>query len=227
MIEYDYIGKGIYSIQEAAKYLDLSYERLRYWLYGKPSKNKKGNIITPEYEPIDSKYSISFYDLIDAYIMKLLLEKEQNIREIRKVYDILSNEMKTKHPFCHVKLKIHGPNIIAEAAQKGGAVELYNVIKRQMYFSEFRDGLEKLDYDKVNNLVSQIRIYRGIRINPKIAFGKPVINHTATTAHVIAKNYIANNKDAQIVARLFKIRPIDVIFAYNFEKKYGYLSKAA
>jgi len=221
------LGNGIYTISESSRYLGISESRLRNWVFGKESSGKKGSVISADYKPVNNSYALSFYDLIDAYVMKMLLDKNQSIHKIRKAYNQLSNDLKINHPFCHITLKVQGPNIIAQAAKKAGSIDLYHAITRQGYFPQFKAGLDKLEYDEISNFVRKLKIYKGINLDPEISFGKPVIDKTSTTTYILAKSYLANDRNLKLVAELFDVKPSDVTKAFKFETELGHMSKAA
>jgi hypothetical protein len=48
-----------------------------------------------------------------------------------------------------------------------------------------------------------------------------VVQNTGVSTYIIARQYVANNKDAALVARLFKITEAGVLNAYQFENSLG------
>jgi len=217
---YQYIGNGVYSIKEASKYIGLPPQRLRYWYFGRPDKRSKKPIVPPSYQPVENKYSISFYDLIDAYVVAFLLNKGVKRKTIRSAYTTMQKDLNRKHPFCYSKIMTDGMKIFSETANQFDDSQLYEIINNQNYFNELKYKLDVLDYDPRNHIVFQWNIFDGVTINPKISFGKPVILHTGTTTYVVARAYHANNQDENLVAELYQIKPIEVLNAVRFENHY-------
>jgi uncharacterized protein (DUF433 family) len=67
-------------------------------------------------------------------------------------------------------------------------------------------------------MASEWAVADGIVINPQMGFGKPVVERAGVTTLIVAKQYVANDRNAALVARMFKLSPASVVNAYEFER---------
>ena len=72
-------------------------------------------------------------------------------------------------------------------------------------------------YGKVSRLAEAWNISDGVVINPAVNYGKPVVSNTGLSTFIVSRQYAANNKDTEFVARLFNVSTADVLHAVEFE----------
>ncbi|MBD3268219.1 DUF433 domain-containing protein [bacterium] len=215
---YKYIGKGIYSIREAAHYIGVNPQRLHHWYYERADKKGRGPICHPSYDKVDNKTAINFWDMIDGYVVSFLLGKGVKMKTVRDAYQKMKKELKKDHPFCVRGILTDGVKIFCESAELLNDETLYDVMKDQMYFQEFKKKLDSIDYHKISQYAYQWNIFHGVLIHPDISFGKPVIKNTSLQTKTIYDAYIANGKNSLLIAQLYEITEVDVARAVLFEQ---------
>ena len=118
----DIIGKGIFTISEACRYLGTNRLRVSYWFRG-------GGLILSDYK---DRRALSFLDLIDAKVALLFRENNVKMSELRTAYSELKKER--LHPSTHDDLYHHDGSIYHLEQCKGGTPDLYRVATREGYF---------------------------------------------------------------------------------------------
>ena len=94
------IGRGVYTIPEAAKYLGKPHQTIHAWLSG------ERQVFSSDYPPVDGHQAISFLDLVDAMVASTFRKHGVPMREIRHVYEELKVLFKEEHPFCKKDLDL-------------------------------------------------------------------------------------------------------------------------
>ena len=219
--EFHMLGQGVYTLAEVSRYTKVRVATLRTWFMPRSDKKGKGPIFQSEWKRIDNDFAISFLNLIEAYAASMF--KRNNVRpsDIRRAHEILQNELKTAHPFAHGELSTLLGRIIHEKNVSKRDKRFVDVISKQLIFPEFRAGLQAVDYSPATNLANTWRIGEGVVIDPKVGFGRPVIDKTGISTLVVAHQYLANGRDAAFVARLFNITANGVECAFQFERDLG------
>jgi len=212
------LGLGLYDLREAAQFTRLDQERVRRWFVPPPSEAKRRPILTPDYPQVQKDTAISFLDLIEVFVLGNLREHGVPLQTLRKVYSRLQRDFKQKHPLAHNRLATDGREVFLRVADDEGKDQLIEVLTRQMVFPEIiAPFLKQLDYDPNTHLARLWRIANGVLLNPRIAFGKPIVDGVFVKTEVLAAAYHANKKDADAVARWYNVSPSDVITAVRFE----------
>jgi len=161
---------------------------------------------------VDGDYAVSFLNLIEIYVARFFRSAGVKPPTLRRTHEMMQVELNTTHPFAHASLGTKGRSIIR---QKGDA-SLVGVISKQHFFGQM--DLHKIKYAPATHLAEAWDIADGVTINPRISFGKPVIERTGITTFVVANQFRANGGDAKLVARLFDLSESDVLHAARFEK---------
>lgn len=215
------LGKGIYILAEISRLTEIHPARVRSWLKQRNNGSGHSPLFSSDYMPADGDYASSFLDLIDVLIAGQFRDKYQvSMSVVKKAHRVLKEELNTDHPFCHSDLHTDGKNIFTLAANKVGDKILSEVVSHQQFFIHVLEPLSHIDYEDASKLAKRWRIAQGIVVDPSISLGKPVVEGTGTTTHVIANQYYANNQETSLVADLYGISDQDVHNAVSFEDRY-------
>jgi uncharacterized protein (DUF433 family) len=216
------LGRGVYTVTQAARLVGLTTRRVREWFRGRKSEPNRRPVFKSDYEPIDESFAISFYDLIDVYVAGQLREHGVSLPTVRRVYDRLGTRMKTEHPFCRQELLTDGEEVFIRGQDRTGEEEIYEVLTTQKVFPTIiLPFLKQIDYDRVTILASRWRIAQGVVVDPRICFGSPVVSEASIPTYLLDAEYHANGKNAGRVAAWYKIRPEAVVAAVSFEKQFA------
>jgi uncharacterized protein (DUF433 family) len=214
------IGRGVYTIPQAARLVGLSRRRVREWFLGRTTAPNRQPVFRSDYKPLSGAVAISFYDLVDVYVAGQLREFGVSLQTVRRVYDRLTRELKTPHPFCRQELLTDGEDVFVLGEDRAGEEEIYEALTKQKVFPEIiLPFLRQIDYDRVTILACRWRISEGVTVDPRICFGLPVVDEEGIPTYLLSAEYHANEKNADRVATWYKIRPETVLAAVSFEKR--------
>ncbi len=198
-----------YMLHEASRYTGVPFNTLRSWVSGRSYstgvgvKYSKPLIIRPN----QADSSLSFTNLIEAHVLNAIRRKYSvAMPRVRKALDFLSRKFDSKHPLAEHDFETDGIDLFVE---KFG--ELINVSQGgQLAMKEIlRAYLKRIERDE-NGLARQLFPFTRIAtngnldnpkivaINPRIAFGKPVISGTGIPTSIIAERYKTGESMSEI-----------------------------
>jgi uncharacterized protein (DUF433 family) len=219
------LGRGLYRLSDVARYTGLTEPRVRSWFTSR-SDRRIGSVFTADYPQTDGAHSVSFLDMVDAWIAGQLRHEGVTMPKIRAAHIALKQDLGTDHPFAHSSIYTDGRNVFSYAAERVNDPTLTEVVSRQTFFPRVRRVLKPIEYSARSHLAERWRIAKGVLIDPGLSFGQPVVAGTGVATYVVARSYMANKRNADLVARLFGITRRDVGDAVKFEERYGRLDAA-
>lgn len=195
----------LYMVGEAARYLNMHENTLRYWTRG--HGRAKPLILRPDGNRIGAL--MSFVNLVEAQILFSLTKGQLvHLREIRKGLDYILEELSldvNEHPLANMRLYTDGRGLIVEQlgiyinASKRGQLEIEKVIDIFLQRVDFdADALpvsiypfsHKIQKKKNVPLHEQlIRQPKPICINPRISFGRPVMAGTGIPTEIVYNRF--------------------------------------
>jgi uncharacterized protein (DUF433 family) len=187
----DILEVPIYSTFDAAHYLRVPYQTLRYWIRGSGS-------IEPIIKPADTDPPrLSFMNLMECHMLSAM-RTHYNLRlpKVRKALRNLATMFPTPHPLVNrdfetdevdVFIREHGNELIN--LNRPGQMGFREVLEMHMKRIErtatgipmFFPFIERRSSDEP----------RSITISPAISFGRPVISGTGIPTAVIASRFHA------------------------------------
>lgn len=214
------LGHGVYSFAEAAKLTGLRTQRIREWFLGRNVKPGKKPFLPGDYAPVDDQHAISFLDLIDVYVAGKLRERDVPLQTLRRVFKKMANDLKTKHPFSRREIQTDGEDVFIRSVDDEGKEELIEVLRGQRVFVDIiKPFLKQIDYDSDKLLAVRWHIAQEVVVDPAICFGKPILEEVSIPTVVLFDAYRANNNDAELVGRWYKVRAEQVDAAVRFEER--------
>jgi uncharacterized protein (DUF433 family) len=187
----DILEVPIYGALDAAHYLRVPYQTLRYWIRGSGS-------IEPIIKPAEtSPPRLSFMNLMECHMLSAM-RTHYNLRlpKVRKALRTLATMFPTPHPLVNrdfetddvdVFIREHGNELInLNRPEQMGFRELLEMHMRRIERTAtgipmFFPFIEKRSLDEP----------KSIMISPAIAFGRPVISGTGISTAVIASRFHA------------------------------------
>jgi uncharacterized protein (DUF433 family) len=211
------IGGGVYSLSEAARLTGLRRARIKNWFEGRSGEPIPRPVFSSDYEPVGGDYAISFLDLVEVFVAGQLREHGVSLQYIRKAHVKLQTDWDTKHPFSKKDVRTDGKKIFAVLDDNERKI-VYDVVTRNQVFESFiLPVLEKIDYDQATRDALKWHLTDMVVLDPKVCFGKPVVEDVGITTYVLAASYYANGQDAKAVARWYEIDEAHVIAAVEYE----------
>ena len=212
----EYLGKGIYRPSEAASYIGTESQRLRYWFRSRPGVESPP-LLHSDFEELGDDLLISFLGLIDAMVTKKLVEQGVSVQHIRRAYQTLQEEWGIPHPFTDRRLSTDGRRIYIALEE-----EIAEVLSKQHFFESVMDPfLTQVTYDDATDLAAVWRPADGVQLNPRVSFGKPVVEGTGTTTFVLHQAWVANKQDFERVADLYELSEEQVKAAVRYQEGLG------
>lgn len=198
-----------YLLHKASRYTGVPLNTLRSWVSGRQYSTENGTryseplIIRPN--PTDS--SLSFTNLIEAHVLNAIRRKHAvAMPRVRKALDFLSKKFESKHPLAEHDFETDGLDLFVEKfgelinVSRGGQLAMKEIL--HMYLRRIeRDekGLAKqlFPFTRIANN-GNIDDPKIVAINPRVAFGKPVIAGTGIPTSIIAERYKTGESMSEI-----------------------------
>ena len=186
-----------YSKAEAARYLHVSPSTLRTWVVGRPYPVADGErysqgLIQPS-DPQDGR--LSFSNLIEAYVLLALRRQFRvKMREVRQALDYARDHLQIERVLLSPQLRVmrgsmfwlHLDRLIDLG--KGGQAALPEILAAYLERIEWEpDGPPARIFPFTRpEVLSSPRL---VKIDPLLAFGRPVLERKAVTTAVIAERF--------------------------------------
>ncbi len=212
-----------YSVKEAAKYLKLPPATLRDWVVGRSysdGRKKFAPLIKPATAPPPL---LSFHNLIEAHILRSLrIDHSVAIKEVRKAIAFAESTL-------HIERLLLSQDMLAGAGKLflekyGELIELSN--SGQLAIKHALEAhLHRVKYDSMR---VPIRLFpfisstaptedQPIAIDPKLAFGRPIVFRKAISTLAIV-NRIDAGEDVEEIAADYDLEKREVEQAMFYER---------
>ncbi len=199
-----------YTVREAARYLYVPEATLRSWVMGRTYPTSVGRryfeplITVPENKP----RLLSFTNLVEAHVLAAIRRKHGvTLPNVRSAIDHLRSQYDIDHPLANARFKTDGLSLFIEVLD-----QLVNVSMRgQTAIREIMEAhLERIEHDKTG-LAAKLFPFtrygaadvpqpRTVMIDPRIAFGRPVLTGTGIPTAVLADRYKAGESMGDLAA---------------------------
>ena len=199
-----------YTAAEAAHYLYVPVATLRSWVFGRSYRTVGG---PRRFEPVialtDPKQRLlSFTNLVEAHVLAAIRRKHGiTLANIRFAIEHLRDRYKIDHPLANVQFKTDGLSLFIEVLD-----QLVNVsLQGQVAIREVMEAhLQRVEHDE-NGLAARLFPFtrfgtaggpqpRTVMIDPRVAFGRPVLAGTGIPTAVLADRYKAGESIAELAA---------------------------
>jgi uncharacterized protein (DUF433 family) len=211
---------GLYTVPMVARILAAKPEKLRSWVEGYGHSHAYP-ILIRQLPRVGGKVILGFLDLIESAFIRHFLAMGYSPQTIRKVALKLRDRHTADHPFAMDKrFKANGRDIFEEVVTDEGEKRLVNLMNDNF---EIVPAVEPSLFDQVFYVEdiahswTPLRNHPSIIMDPKIAFGRPVVRDIWVPTETLFDAYHAEG-GAQEAAEEFGVRPEDVANAVNFER---------
>lgn len=204
----------LYSVFEAARYLQIPQNTLRTWVAGREYRLRSGR--SRRSEPIielaeagDSR--LSFNNLTEAHVLDALRRQYRvELPQIRRAVVYLREQFHTRQPLVHHQMLTDGKHLFVEAA---GVEEMINASRHGQLAMRDLIGLhlQRVEWDKDGFIARLYPFTRSRRVledgalqprvvtmDPRVEFGRPVLKTSAIPTAVIADRYKAGESVADL-----------------------------
>lgn len=200
-----------YTAAEAALLARVPVSTLRSWVFGRSIVVRDGTRRVSGIIKAPDKRFLSFTNVVEAHVLAALRrEHEIDLPKIRKAVSYVERVLQVPHPLAHERFKTDGVDLFVEYFGKLIAVSQDG----QLAIREVIDGhLARVEYETDR----AIRLFplrrpdapRVVVIDPRLAFGRPVIEGTAVPVADIRSRFNAGD-DVEELAKDYRL-PEDVV----------------
>ncbi len=233
------LGVGIYSRAEAARLLHLTPQRLGRWVRGytywlksgeAPRRTQQPPVVHTDLPTIGGALALSFLELMELRVVKAFVTKGVPLQRVRVAARRIADLYGTAHPFAHRRVYTDREQIFVAGHGESVEPDLLQVTGRRGAGQLVAGGIfdryvEEIDFEASTALAERwFPLGRDVPIvlDPRIAFGAPVIVGTRIRTEILAL-YATGNAVATI-ARAFELEARHVRAALHFETQ---LARAA
>lgn len=201
-------NQPLYPMAAAAKYLKLPAATLRSWVAGQPYRKAEGirrfqPIIRP---PSRKPLFLSFWNLIEAHVLRSLrTDHAVSIKAVRNALSFAEGKLKINRLLLRKELRTDAGRVFLD--RYGELIELSasgQLAMRQL----LEEHLKRVEWDEWQ---FPVRLYpflsveatsaeKPIAIDPKIAFGRPVVIRAGVSTAAIAERIDARETIAELAA---------------------------
>jgi uncharacterized protein (DUF433 family) len=197
-----------YTLAEAARYLRLPPATLRSWVLGRQYPTAEGRAqFPPLIRPASRRPPLlSFSNLIEAHVLRSLrTEHGVSVKELRRALSYAEKTLSIERLLLRGELRAHAGKVFLD--RYGELIELSasgQLAMRRL----FQEHLQRIEW---NSSEFPVRLYpfvsttapsdqRPIVIDPRIAFGRPVVVRKAIATSTIAERIDAGETVGDVAA---------------------------
>lgn len=215
-----FVGIGLYSPKQVERLTGVDAAKIRRWLLRDTSPS--GPLWHPEPEQLGAEDTLSFKDVLE---IRAVAQFRQHVTMpvIRQALANLRDYLQRDYPLTHPRLLTDGKAVFLNTIAESGEEALTDLAKRQNVFEHVISPslLDGIEFDASENPVRWHPDPQdpGIVVDPKFAFGKPIVLPSHLSTQALFKAYEAEDGDAEAVARNLDITVEEVNRAVNFERR--------
>lgn len=217
----DLLASGIYTVPDVARLVGASQAKVRTWIGGRPERQRP--VIQNQIGRLDGTTAISFTNLMEIRFVALFAASGVKLPAIRAILHEVRDMLQHPHPFAtKTVFKTDGKKIIADIAQKKGVTVLYDLKTKnyEMPIVVLQSLKEGVVYDPQGDAAAwypRPKLAPHVIINPKLAFGRPVLKDSHIPTETIAQAYQAEHSVAA-VADFYDVPEKQVREAIKFQE---------
>jgi len=226
------MGVGFYDRAYAARLLNVNPARLSRWvagytykmrIEGRKTEKKIPPILRVDLPTIDHILALSFVELMELRVIKAFLEKNISLYRIRTAAELAMQLFQTAHPFASRRVFTDGKNIFAELTK---GIEIPDVLElTRDHLLQIQSGhllrpcLEEISFSEETTLADRwwpLSKSLPVVLDPKIAFGAPIVDGTAVRTEIVSGMSKATSK--KNAAEVYVLSKQQVDAAVEFEE---------
>lgn len=222
-----FLGKGIYSVPDAARLTQIPARRIRRWLRGyhytyRGERRSSLAVWTPGLPAIDGELALSFRDLMEARFVDAFREHHVSWKVIRTASGRAAEFFGETHPFSTKRFRTDGRTIFADLGSETGDRLLLDLVKNQYAFRKVLDqylyaGIEFSAPRGIPLRWWPNRQRGGIVLDPARCFGKPILAASGVQTSALAAA-VAAEGSLETAAQLYEVPVAGVRKAVEYEQ---------
>lgn len=230
------LGRGIYTLPDAARLVRTDARKIRRWLYGydyerlvgdQPRRYHSEPLWQPEYKADElGERVLGFRDLMELRIVREFVSRGVPLAVVRYCLAAAKDMFGDDYPLTRQRFLTDGETVFHEALDVVATSEdgpaLIDLRKRQHVFRTIvKDSLYAgIEYegDVARRWYPEGKGH-AIVVDPQLQFGHPTIERSGVPTSAIYATWLAEGKKRATVAKLFEVEPRHVDAAVRFEEK--------
>jgi uncharacterized protein (DUF433 family) len=218
-----------YSASEAAQILGLPAATLKAWSFGQAYRSHSGvkRRFQPVIAPADRKKRLlSFANLCELHVLSAIRRNHKiPLPKVRASLDYVRAQLGSDRPLLDRDFKTNGIDLFVRHASK-----LLNVSQQgqQALRGEFELALARIERDNSGmpirlfpfsrSLSSEKQQPKTVVIDPRLAFGRPIISKVAIPTAIIVDRFRAGDSLAEMAGD-YGVAEADIEEALRFEQR--------
>jgi uncharacterized protein (DUF433 family) len=221
------IGKGLYTIPEAATLLGIPAPSIRRWSLGYAYRKRaeirsKPPVWSRELIETDGSVALTFLDLMEARFIDAFRKHKVSWGAIREASKMAAEMFGDAHPFTRKRFRTDGKRIFTEI-ERQGQIKLFDLNRRGWVFHEIVEPSLYRDVEFENDQTARwFPLYpsKAIVVDPVRSFGRPITAEGIPTDTLVA-GLVGVGQDIQAASAWFGIPVATVRAAMAFERRFG------
>lgn len=195
MTQNDPLLSGYFSISDAAHLLNVSPASVRGWLNGY-SGTAAGPVIDRDFE---GTRAVSFLDLMELRFIAFFRDQKISMKTLRHASQRAREDWNVSHPLAlsSAKYVTDRKKIFAVSAEDTGDAKAFDLAtgQHEMWLTIERSVEKGVTFDPKTHLATLWKPrpgeFPGVIIDPRIAFGKPVVEGTGVPTETLYRQWRA------------------------------------
>jgi uncharacterized protein (DUF433 family)/transposase-like protein len=215
----------LYSVSEAASYLQIPPATLHQWL------KWEVDLSQPEPRPVEpivllpdpEAKELSFFNLVEVHLLQVLrLVSGDHRAQMKAALAKVEQQLQTPHPLTNKTFQTSGVDLLVNAF--GQSAKLSRS-KQLIMGTQLQHLLTRLEWD-AEGKVTQLfplpppgagpELDRPLMIDPRVSFGRPVMAGTGVPTSIVADLYEAGDS-IPAIAEDYNCKPEQIAAAVYFE----------
>lgn len=193
------LGVGFYTRAEAARLLGVHATTLNRWVMGYTYRRgavapvRRPALVPPSLPEMRGLVALSFVDLIELRVVKVLIDRGISLQRIRKARRYAQKHYPVDHPFASRRVYTMDKNVFVEFLSSDEPPDFLELTRRghlQIQAGGLVEGLlDEVAFDVKRSLAHKwwpLGRAFPVTLDPSIAFGAPVVEGTGVRTDVIA-----------------------------------------
>lgn len=218
-----------YSASEAAQILGLPAATLKAWSFGQAYRSLSGakRRFQPVIAPADKKKRLlSFANLCELHVLSAIRRNHKiPLPKVRASLDYVKEKLGSDRPLLDRDFRTNGIDLFVQHASK-----LLNVSQQgqQALRGEFELALARIERDEQGvpvrlfpfsrTLSSEKQQPKTVVIDPRLAFGRPVLARIAVPTEIISDRFNAGDSIPEL-AQDYRVGEEEIAEAIRFEQR--------
>lgn len=224
------LNTGIYTTGEAASLLHENPRNVRRWAFGSPhaARGRSKPLIRTELPVLEGERALTFVELVELLYVRAFHQLGVSWSAIREAARVAAHLFASPHPFALRQVYLDPESVLYGAVTEPDGSE--GLIQLRGHGQQAFPQLVKPYLDQIEFGVDDVAAKwwpmgkeGGVLVDPRIAFGAPVVAEAGIRAETLAKAYDAEKpaygrRAAERVAWMYEIEPKHVHAALGFRQ---------